>query len=289
MAAVRAASAPIRADVQFMFSNHRNVFKKRIERRQRQLLKKIRFISAFLAPEEQVLMVATCVSPTSWWEQLTTGWMYLYLNRALLVVTNKGILHIPTKPNYDYRDSIARIRYQDCKELRVRGSSLRVQYMNGKKEQFLFLPRAQRLKLKAFLKDVRINTGPAHAGRRHLCPRCTAPLNRNIYQCPSCRLPFKDLGTARKLSFLLPGGGYFYTRHPFLGLIDLGVELGLLWLLVQELAGIAEGRPGAEIGAVIFGAALVIEKLITLHHAKRYISEFIPRETKFEMLQQQVA
>lgn len=289
MAAVPAARGPIRADVQFMFSNHKGAYKKRIEKRQRRLLKKIRFISAFMAPEEQVKMVVPCVSPTSWLEQLTTGWIYLYLNRALLVVTNKGILHIPTKPNYDYRDSIARIRYKDCKELRVRGHSLRVQYMNGKKERFMYLPRAQRLKLKALLQEVKTNTGPAHAGRRHLCPRCTAPLTRNIYQCPSCRLPFKEMGMARKLSILLPGGGYFYTGHPWLGLGDLVVELTLLWLVFVALTGLVQGRPGAEIGVATFGIAFVIEKLITIHHAKRYISEFIPRQKKFQVMEQQAA
>jgi hypothetical protein len=268
-----------------MFSNHKNVHKKGIEKHQRKLLRKIRFINAFLAPDEKVLRVVPCVSPTSWLEQLTTGWIYLYLNRALLVVTNKGMLHIPTRPNYDYRQSIARIRYEDCKSLRVHGSGLQLQYMNGRKEKFLHLPRAHRLKLKPFLKTVKTNTGPAHAGRRHLCPRCTAPLTKNMHQCPSCRQPFKDAGTARKLSLLLPGGGYFYTGHPILGLGDLLVELGLLWLLVGELAGMVQGRPGAEIGAAVFGAAFLIEKLITLHHAKRYVGEFIPKG-KVQLLQQ---
>lgn len=280
------ASGPIHADVQFMFSNHKGVHKKGIEKRQRKLLKKIRFIGTFLAPDEKVLLVTTCVSPTPLLEQLTTGWIYIYLNRALLVFTTKAILHIPTKTNYDYRESIARIRYADCKRLRVRGSHLYVQYMNDTKERFLYVPRAQRLKIKGFLKDLKIATGPAHAGRRHLCPRCTAPLAKGMYQCPSCRLQFKDVGTAKKLSLLLPGGGYFYTGHWFLGLGDFAVELALLALVINELAGVAEGRPGSEVGAAFFGAALAIEKLITIHHAKRYISEFIPKEKVVELQRQ---
>src|SRR5690606_24170013 len=111
----------------------------------------------------------------------------------------------------------------------------------------------------------------------------------NMTHCPSCRLAFKDSATARKLSFLLPGGGYFYTGHPFLGLGDLVVELALLWLVVGEVAGIAEGRPGAEIGAAIFGGALLIEKLITVYHAQRYVAEFIPKEKVTPLQQQQAA
>lgn len=279
MSAPNPASTAVRVDTQFMFSNHKNVHKAGIERRQRKLLKKIPFISSFLEPDEKVLLVAPCVSPTSLLEQLTSGWIFIYINRAMLVVTNKGIFHIPAKTNYDYRQSIAKFRYEDCKELRVRGRYLRVQYANGKKERFLYLPRAQRLKLKAYFQNLKIGAGTAaNAGRAHLCPRCTKPLAANVYQCPSCRLPFKDMATAKKLSILVPGGGYFYTGHPFLGLGDFVVELALLALVITEIGGIVEGRPEATFGAIFFGVILAIEKLITIHHAKRYIGEYIPKE-----------
>lgn len=272
-------TAPLRVDTQFMFSNHKNAHKAGIEKRQRKLLAKIPFIGAFLEPDEKVLLVSTCVSPTSFFEQLTTGWIFAFINRALLVVTDKGIFHIPTKTDFGYRHSIARIRYQDCKRLRVRGRHLYLQYGNGKKESYLYLPRAQSLKLKAYFQNLNIGTGTvANAGKTHLCPRCTKPLAGGVYQCAGCRLPFKDMATAMKLSILLPGGGYFYTGHPLLGLGDLLVELVLMVAVVAGVVGMTQGEPGAGATAVFFGVFLVLEKLLTLHHARRYVSEFIPKE-----------
>ena len=87
----------IPVDTQFMFSNHKNVRKAGIEKRQRKLLRKIPFIGAFLAPGEKVLLAVPCVSPTSFFEQWSMGWVFMIVNRALLVVTNKGILHVPAK------------------------------------------------------------------------------------------------------------------------------------------------------------------------------------------------
>jgi len=55
----------IRVDILFMFSNHKDVRKTSIEKRQRKLLEKVPFINAFLAPDEKVLLVSPCISPTS--------------------------------------------------------------------------------------------------------------------------------------------------------------------------------------------------------------------------------
>jgi hypothetical protein len=266
----------VRIDPQFMFSNHKGVHKSRLEKRQRKLLEKIPFISAFLAPDEKLLLVTPCVSPTSIWEQLTTGWIFVYINRALLVVTNKGIFHVPTKTNYSYRHSIAKFRYEDCKQWRMRSSYLFVQYGNGKKEQFLYIPRAQRLKLKAYLQTLTVGEGTvANAGKIHLCPRCTKPLAAGIYQCGSCRLPFKDMATAIKTSLWWPGGGYFYTGHPLLGISDFIVESVLLLFVIMS---IIDGKPDSVGNAIFFGVILAFEKFMTIHHAKRYISEYIPKD-----------
>lgn len=270
----------IRINAEFMFSNDKNIYKAGLERKQRKLLKKISFINPFLESDEEVLLVTPCVSPTSLWEQLTTGWIYMYINRALLIVTNKGIFHIPTKSNYDYRQSIARFRYEDCKALRVRGSYLYVQYGNGKKERFLYVPGAQRRKLKTYFGSLQTGTGmiPGNAGKVHICPRCTRPLSPDVYQCNACRLVFKDMATANKLSILIPGGGYFYTEHLFLGLGDFIVELWLLIAVLVSVIGLIDGDSDAAAGLYVFGFLLVLEKLITIHHAKRYVSEYIPKE-----------
>ncbi len=43
-------------------------------------------------------------------------------------------------------------------------------------------------------------------------------------------------------------------------------------------AGVTGGVEGAWVAAVLVGAVLAIEKLITVYHARRYINEYIPKE-----------
>lgn len=269
------------ADVDFMFSNHKQDYKKRIEKRQRKLLAKIPDLSRFLRENERVRLVATCCSPTSLLEQLTGGWVVFYVNRALLVFTDQRILHMPATPNYNYRDSIAQIEYVDCKDIRVSSRHLVVRYLNGKKEKFLFL-RNERAKLKAHFKSFeakpRKDTSSAVGGRAHLCPRCTAPLERDNYQCSSCQLNFKDMKTAIRLSLLLPGGGYFYTGHWFLGIADFILELILILLLAGAMTRGLAGEEGGWAIAAFFGGLLAFEKLITVYHARRYIREYLPKD-----------
>ena len=123
---------PVNPDV--MFANHKNVYKQRIERRQRKLLEKIQFIRPFLHENETILCVSTGCSPVSMIEQFLTGWIVFYLKRSLFVFTNERIFHIPTKHDFSYRNSIAQILYADCRNVAVKGRNLVVEYKNGKKE-----------------------------------------------------------------------------------------------------------------------------------------------------------
>jgi hypothetical protein len=55
----------------------------------------------------------------------------------------------------------------------------------------------------------------------------------------------------------------------------------LIWLLaglVIWIDGLIGGQAEAVVGVSFFGVLLGIEKLITIHHAKRYVSEYIPKE-----------
>jgi hypothetical protein len=273
------ASGTPRIDAQFMFTNHKNVHKPGIEKRQRKLLEKIPFINSFLDPDEKILRVSTCMSPTGIVEQLTIGLMVAYINRALVVVTNKGVFHIPTTIGYNYRNSIAKFRYEDCKRLEG-GRKIFAQYGNGKKERFYYIKSENGKKLKAFFKSLKIggNAAKNTAAKQFLCPRCTKPLSPNVYQCGACRLAFKDMATAKKRSWLIPGGGYFYTGHPFLGFGDFIAEFVLLAMVVVGVSAMISGQPGG-IGVVfMFGFFLLFEKLLTIHHAERYIKEYIPVE-----------
>ncbi|NIS67704.1 MAG: hypothetical protein GTO12_01755, partial [Proteobacteria bacterium] len=218
-------------DRETLFSNHKNVYNKRVEKRQRNLLKKIRFIKNFLKDGEKILLVTTGCSPVSILEQLVTGWIFIYLKRCMFIFTDKRIFHIPTSMSYSYRDSIAQILYTDCKLIRMKGRTLVIEYKNGKKEKFHSVARRERKKIRTLLETISLEGSPSKAtGRVHICPRCTHELEEEKYTCPNCHLEFKNKAEGRRISLIYPGGGYFYTRHPFLGVGDAITETVLLVL-----------------------------------------------------------
>lgn len=270
------------------FTTEKNKPHKATMNRQLQLLRAFApILKQFLKPDEEILLAVTASSPMSWFEQLTTGWVIFYLKRCVLIFTNKRILHFPTKTNFAPKPSVAQILYGDIAEVKVSGffgRVLKLRYKTGKKESFNYVQPGEFKKLKAMLPSLPKEGQPSEVGERHhLCPRCAARLLKGRFDCPNCRLQFKDGERALKLSLLYPGGGYFYTRHPFLGVGDAIVE-GLLLLvviagLVDVLAG--EGGPEAWASVVLFGAALIIEKAETIYHAKHYVNEYIPLDDNF--------
>ena len=274
---------PVNRDI--AFSNAKGVYKKGIERRQRKLLQRVVFLKPFLEPDEQILLTTTGVSPVSLMEQVLTGWIVFYLKRAIFVVTNKRIFHIPSTMSFSYRNSIAEIRYADCETLKISWRTLKASYRNGDKETFLYIPGKERAKLKALLPQFSYQGETSAAKRRtHLCPRCSTRLVQDNYTCPKCRLEFKSRSEALKLSWLFPGGGYFYTRHPFLGLGDAAFEVLLIVIVVDELFALANDVPGAGFAAAFFGVILLIEKVITVYHSNHFIVEYIPKDSEIQPL-----
>jgi hypothetical protein len=270
-----------------MFSNHKDVYKKGIEKRQTGLVEKISFIQPFLADDESILLVTTGCSPISMGEQLIMGWIVFYLKRAIFVFTNKRIFHVPTKPDHTYRHSIAQVSYADCQSLAVKGRQLVAKYKNGESEKFQ-LVGTERKNISTLLKRTPLEGQPTDTQHRtHLCPRCTSPLIPAQYTCPSCRLQFKSRAEARKISIIYPGGGYFYTRHPFLGLGDAVVEILLLsWLTIALINALA-GIPGSLGSAVVYGLILAFEKLITVYDSNKFIAEYIPAQKNIEPIRPQ--
>jgi hypothetical protein len=274
-----AETLPFAADTEALFADHKGEWRKGIEKRQRKLAARVAFIGRFLRPHESVLLITTAASPFTTMEQLTTGWVILYLKRAILVVTNERILHVLTNRSFVYRDSLAEIRYEDCKSITRRFSALKIEYRSGKKERFLYIPRSERRKLDEIIKSQSFGgaTG-GNATRTHLCPRCTKPLQAEVYQCGACQLQFKSRDEGRRIALIYPGGGYFYTGHWVLGLGDALAELLLITFLITSLIGLSEGTAGMLETAIFMGVLLVIEKAISLYHTNHFIKEYIPKE-----------
>ena len=208
-----------------------------------------------------------------------TGWIFIYLKRSLFIFTNKRLFHIPTKRNYSYRYSIAHILYPDCDSIQLKGNRLVVGYKNGKKEKFLYIARKEKKKIKALIPTISFEGTPSEIQKRiHLCPRCTKELEEEKYICPHCFLEFKEKDKAKKISLIYPGGGYFYTRHPFLGVSDAIVETILLVLVIVSLIDAIKGVEGSGYELFPFAILLVIEKLISVYHSNHFIKEYIPKE-----------
>jgi len=256
-----------------MFADHKGVHKPRIEKKQRKLAEKVTFLKDFLEDGEQLLAITTAVSPTSLIEQMTTGFVFVYIKRCMLVFTDRRVFHIPTTTGFAYRESVAEIRYGDLESIEQKGSRLKVAYKNGAKELFLYVRRSERKKIRALLQVGNRLASPAATGNRtHLCPKCTHVLEVDRFDCPGCGKEFKNRTKARDLSLWLPGGGYFYTGHPFLGVMDAMIELLLLIIVAVSLIN------GEWAVAGIFGVLLAIEKAITVHHANHFVKEYLAVE-----------
>ena len=268
---------PVNTDV--MFTNHKNIYKQTIEKRQRKMLKKIPFIRPFLHQSETILCVTTGCSPVPVIEQFLTGWIVFYLKRSLFIFTNERIFHIPTKQNFSYRNSIAQILYADCQSITFKGRNLIVEYKNGKKEKFPFIPRSESKKIKTLLQEIPLQGQPSSTlERTHLCPSCTNPLVTDQYTCPKCSLEFKNKEKTRRISIIYPGGGYFYTGHPFLGIGDALTEIYLTLLVIAAFFVAISSVVGGIYTLVFFGILLALEKALTVYHSNHFIKEYIPKD-----------
>jgi len=281
----------LRVNQEICFTAHNNKSHKGTRERQLKLLKGLApTLKQVLKPDEEVWLVVRAVSPMSWFEQLTTGWMIYYLKRCVLIFTNKRILHLPTTMNFKTKLSIAQIFYGDigtAKLTGLLGRALKLTYKTGRQETFNYIEPADFRKLKTLLPLLPKEGQPSEVSERHhLCPRCHARLLKGKFTCSNCQLQFKDGERAIRLSVLYPGGGYFYTGHPILGVGDAIAEGILLILLFGGLIDAWAGDKGQEVWILvaIIGGALVMEKAQTIYHTIHYVNEYIPLEKHFAPL-----
>ncbi len=280
-------------DTGIIFSNYRGVYKKRIEKRQREFIVKLSFLKPFLEGDEKILLVTTGHSPPTIFEKMGLGWLFVYLKRSLLVFTTRRIFHVPTTPIYRYRTSIAQIRYDGCQSITMKGRSLMVAYSDMKvTDTFFGLAGREKKKIRQILKTLpALGEQKTSSGRVHLCPRCAAPLSVSRPICQHCQLKFKSKTMATLLALFLPGGGYFYVRQPFLGIMAAVLEgqllVGIGILLKDMLGGIGPDAFLLAGAAVLF----ILGKVLGIVHARVFTREFIPcrKNISFQALDMQAA
>lgn len=274
---------PIARDV--IFSNHKGVYKKRIEKRQRKLFVKITFLKQFLKRGEKILLVTTGYAPLGSMAQYLTGFLFSYLKRSIFVFTNYRIFHIPTTANYNYKNSLAQIAYAGCKSMKLKGGALSVEYAKyGMTEKFRSIAVSDRKKIKSLLtKTIPLSGTKSHlAERAYLCPRCTQRLAPGKYACGNCQLKFKSKLAATVLALILPGGGYFYTRYYLVGIINAIVELFLLAVIAFSLYDFRNGVQSSLLLVAGAGAVFLIIKIISAIHSAHFTQDFIPKDLKIK-------
>ena len=228
---------PLREDV--AFTNRKGIEKTSIRKRAEKALDKLQEpLRKLLEPDEAVLYIARADLLPGAFEQFFLGWYAAYLSPATLVLTNRRILYLSVKRNGSWNRGVRSTRWGDLEDAKVKGllsAKLHIKYRSGKKEVYWRLRgddgKKIRLLLGVLLPAGVGETSPA-LSMVSLCPECRAALAPQVYECPGCRLKFKDEKTLLWRSLLIPGGGFFYTGHPAVGTFHCVADLGLLWEVV---------------------------------------------------------
>ncbi len=266
-----------------IFTNHKGIYQKRVEKRQRKLIVKSTFIKFFLHHGERIQCLTTGYSPVSGFERFVTGPAFLFFKRALFIFTDKRILHVPTRFDRSPRSAVSQIMYEDCASLNIKGRSLHVRYKNGQQDIFPFLGRKEKKKIHSLIQA--LPAVPKEAGRLKgrvfLCPSCTNVLPSRGHRCATCNLAFKSGFQAKLRSILIPGGGYFYNRYPVLA-VGIGLaEMGLMLFLTYQTMHIYQGMPASPNWLITAALTLILEKLIVTFHAQEQVKDFVPAEKEF--------
>jgi hypothetical protein len=270
-------------DREVLFSNHKNVYKKRIEKRQRKLFVKIGPLKPFLRRNENILLVTTGYSPLSSLAQYLTGFTFSYLKRSLFVFTNQRIIHVPATSSYKYKNSLAQIAYPGCQSIVMKRGTLVVQYARrGAIEKFKAIAIQERKKIRALLKkSIPLSGTKGHlAGRIHLCPRCAHRLVEKKYECSNCQLGFKSRVVAAILAIIVPGGGYFYVRQYLIGALDAVLEVFLFIYSIFLVRDFYDQVPVNMIYLVVIPLAFLYTKITAIIHSNHFVAEYIPTQKK---------
>jgi TM2 domain-containing membrane protein YozV len=267
------------------FTTKKGEYSEKIMKQQTKILTSFSpFLKKILDPGEEIFLAVKATSPMAVLEQFTIGWIIVYIKRCMLIFTNKRILHFPTRTNFSPKQSVAQIGYGDIEEIKLSGflgRTLKMEYKSGKKEKFYYIPSTEFKKLKTLIPNLAKGAHPSVVMERyHLCPQCIAPLQKNVFSCPSCHLEFKNLKRAIRLSLLFPGGGYFYAGHPIMGIGDAIVETVLIIALISAfISAFTSPDPFAAWATIIPVAFfLSLEKMITIYDTKHFINEYIPAD-----------
>ncbi len=282
------------------FTNHKGKRKSGLEKKSKKLLLGLQEpLGRFLEADETVLMIFRAQSHVNGLQQYTMGIMVYWLTATVVVVTNKRFIQLRTTGSNKWDQGVRICKWENVAEAQVKGflgKALNLHFPDGKKHRVWKLDGTQAKVLKKLLPElIQANTqGAARPGGSvaSACPECKATLTSGNYECPQCRLLFKNEKKMRWLA-LLPGAAYFYCGKLLLGVLDtLGEGLFVLALTLSVIAivlGESALTEDTVVGLVIFVFLIGVEIAITIHHCGHFVRDFIPTKDHAQGLQASAA
>jgi hypothetical protein len=251
-------------------------------------------LGRILEPDEAVLYFSRGQIMPGLPERYMLGVGYRILTRAGLILTNRRLLQVSLKRDGHWNRNLRSARWGDVREFQVTGrlrGKLLIKYLRGPGETYWHVPKQAAEKIKILLDALLpASTGETSAaqGMASFCPQCLTELSPGNYECPNCRLKFKDEKGALLHGLLIPGGGYFYAELHLLGIGHAFADVSILFsAIVSVLAAIGKVRPPAMPGsppgkwtfafsAVILTTSLLGEIWLAIRVAQKAVRNFIP-------------
>lgn len=263
------------------------------------LIKKLQpALGRFLDPGEQVLYIARVQRHASGLIQYTMGWYIYYASAAVIVLTNRRLLHLRVKNNNQWSQGVRSCAWSEIQSAEVKGwisRVLKLRFKNGAKYQYWRISRADALNIKKLLPLLlKAHEGVPHQSKSlvSLCPDCKQELPAATERCPGCGLAFKIKKTMYWLS-LVPSAAYIYTRHWVLAFFDLiGQSYGYILLALAIYTFIGAGLGWKDVhgktivmndGLALLAAGIFVfglDVIVTIHHNNYFIEDFIPSGRK---------
>jgi hypothetical protein len=271
------------------FADHKGNRKSGIEKKSRKLLALLQApLERFVQPDETILSIFRAQSHVGGLQHYTMGIMVYGLTAAVVVITDKRLLQLRTKSSNKWDEGIRVVRFGNVSKTIVKGifgKEINLHFLDGTKHRVWKVLGAQAKVLKKLLPELvhaQHHGAPTPGNVVQLCPECKATLSARNYQCPGCRLLFKNEKKMRWLA-LLPGAAYFYCKKPLLGVLDFIGEGYLLLLFVIFTAGALLGTEtnpldweGLVAITLVILFILAIEVAVTIHHCQHFVRDFIP-------------
>ena len=234
---------------------------------------------------ELLLLATPAVQKSTVLDKIYLGFLLSnHFRYCVLVFSTQRIFVFPTGSDFLPRRSLSAIELGDVEATDLAGilsTRLRVRFRNGSSESFRLVYEGVRSHLERQLPSLLSKTASGHGERVFLCPNCYALIPKDTYACSSCGTHFKTPDEARRRSLLIPGGGYFYTKEYFYGILDAFAEsILLLYMFLVIVDALANGLDRKGVSALIGGSLLIaFEKWISVHHAEAAVKNYMVQET----------